>query len=70
MMKNENIYEFENHLSDSRIVEKPVTRVMYDIRKMSEHIRKTGRPLTELEAQHFMICQDRLIRIEILRHTG
>ncbi len=56
MMKNENIYYFENHLSDSRIVEKPVARVMYDIRKMSEHIRKIGRPLTESEAQQFIIC--------------
>lgn len=55
MMKNDNIYNLENHLSDSRIVEKPVARVMYDIRKMSEHIKKTGRPLTELEAQQFII---------------
>lgn len=55
MMKNDNIYSFENHLSDSRIVEKPTARVMYDIRKMSEQIKKIGRPLTELEAQQFVL---------------
>lgn len=55
-MKNEIVYDFEDHLSDSRMVEKPVTRVMYDIRKMSEYIRKIGRPLTESEAQQFIIC--------------
>lgn len=32
-----------------------VARVMYDIRKMSEHIKKTGRLLTELKAQQFII---------------
>lgn len=56
MMKNDNIYSFENHLSDSRIVEKPASKVMYDIRKMSDQIKKIGRPLTELEAQQFIIC--------------
>lgn len=55
-MKNEIVYDFENHLSDSRMVEKSVTRVMYDIRKMSEYIREIGRPLTESEAQQFIIC--------------
>lgn len=55
-MKNDNIYSFENHLSDGRMVEKPVAKVMYDIRKMSEHIKEMGRPLTELEAQQFIIC--------------
>lgn len=56
MMKSENVYDFENHLSDSRMVDMPVAKVMYDIRKMSEHIRKIGRPLTESEAQQFIIC--------------
>lgn len=56
MMKNENIYNFENHLSDGRMVEKPASRAMYDIRKMAEQIKKIGRPLTELEAQQFIIC--------------
>lgn len=55
-MKNNSIYNFENHLSDSIMVEKPVIKVMYDIRRMSEHIRKIGRPLTELEAKQFIIC--------------
>lgn len=54
-MNNDNIYEFENHLSDSRMVEKPVAKVMYDIRKMSEHMKETGKPLTELEAQQFIV---------------
>ena len=56
MMKNDSIYNFENHLSDSRIVEKPAARVMYDIRKMSEYIKALGRPLTEVEANQFIIC--------------
>ncbi len=56
MMKSDNIYNFENHLSDSRIVEKPAARVMYDIRKMSEYIKELGRPLTEVEAKRFIIC--------------
>ena len=55
-MKNDNIYNFENHLSDGRMVEKPVVRVMYDIRKMSEYIKELGRPLTEVEANQFIIC--------------
>lgn len=55
-MGNDNVYNFESHLSDSRIVEKPVAKVMYDIRKMSEHIKEIGRPLTELEAKQFIIC--------------
>lgn len=55
MMKNDGIYDFENHLSDSRIVEKPVAKVMYDIRKMSERIKEIGRPLTALEAKEFII---------------
>ncbi len=55
-MKNDNIYNFENHLSDSRIVEKPAAKVMYDIRKMSERIKEIGRPLTEIEAKQFIIC--------------
>lgn len=55
-MKNDNIYNFENHLLDSRIVEKPAVKVMYDIRKMSERIKEIGRPLTEIEAKQFIIC--------------
>ena len=55
-MKNDNIYNFENHLSDGRMVEKPAVRVMYDIRKMSEYIKELGRPLTEVEANQFIIC--------------
>lgn len=55
-MKNDNIYNFENHLSDGRMVEKSVVRVMYDIRKMSEYIKELGRPLTEVEANQFIIC--------------
>lgn len=55
MMKNDSIYNFENHLSDSRMVNKPTARVMYDIRQMSEHIKKIGRPLTESEAKEFII---------------
>ena len=47
-------YNFENHLSDGRMAEKPVARVMYDIRKISEYIKELGRPLTEVEAQQFI----------------
>lgn len=54
-MKNDDIYNFENHLSDGRMVEKPAAGVIYDIRKMSEYIKEMGRPLTELEAQQFII---------------
>lgn len=38
------------------MIEKPVVKAMYDIRRMSEQIRKIGRPLTELEAKQFIIC--------------
>lgn len=55
MMENDSVYNFENHLSDSRMVEKPTVKVMYDIRKMSDYIKKIGRPLTELEAKEFII---------------
>lgn len=55
MKNNNSIYEFENGLLSSVITEKPTHRTMYDIRKMSEHIEKTGRTLTPEEAQMFVI---------------
>ena len=56
MKKSDSIYYFENSLSDGRMVEKNVTRTMYDVRKMSEQIRKLGRPLTNEEAEQFIVC--------------
>lgn len=53
--ETDGIYNFEDNLSDSRIVEKPNTKVMYNIRQMSEYIKKIGRPLTESEAEKFII---------------
>jgi len=54
---NDNIYNFENHLADGRIVEKSATGIMYDIRKMSEYIKEIGRPLTEMESRRFIVCK-------------
>ena len=54
-MKNSSIFEFENYLTDSVMVEKPTTRIMYDIRKMSEQIKLLGRPLTNAEAEQFIV---------------
>lgn len=56
-MMNNNIYKFEDHLTDGRMVEKSAARIMYDIRKMSEYIKEIGRPLTEKESQRFIVCK-------------
>ncbi len=55
MDENKNIYDFENHMIDSVITEKAKNKTMYDIRKMSEYIKKVGRSLTEEEIRQF-IC--------------
>ena len=54
---NDNIYNFENHLADGRMVEKSSARIMYDIRRMSEYIKEIGRPLTEKESLSFIVCE-------------
>lgn len=55
MMKNNSIYELENYLADGKMVEKPTTKIMYDVRRMSEHIKKIGRPLTNAESEQFIV---------------
>lgn len=55
MMKGNSIYELENYLTDGKMVEKSTTRIMYDVRKMSEYIKKIGRPLTNAESKQFIV---------------
>lgn len=54
-MKNKSIYEVENQLKDGRMVEKSGKRIMYDIRKMSETVKKLGRPLANDEIKKYMV---------------
>lgn len=55
MKKSNSIYNFENFMANSALVEKASSEVMYDIRKMSEYIREVGRPLTEMEVEKFIV---------------
>lgn len=49
------IYDLENKLLSSQLTEYSKSPVMYDIRKISEQIRKLGRPLTDDEAEKYKI---------------
>lgn len=49
------IYNFEKHLANGRMVEKTTAKKMYDIRALSDRVRESGRPLTEEEAEKFII---------------
>lgn len=59
MRANNSIYEFENHLTDGRMVEKIAPdRPMYDLRRMASKIKTLGRPLTSEEAKAFMVLPE------------
>lgn len=55
LKQQDSIFELEDYLTESRLVEKAVDRTTYDIRRMSEHIKKLGRPLTAEEVNQFII---------------
>lgn len=54
MRKSNSVYKFEDYLTNSKLTEKP-TGIMYDVRKMSEYIKKAGRPLTNEESKQFIV---------------
>lgn len=42
-------------MTNSVITEKAKDKIMSDVRKMSEYIKKVGRPLTKTEVKQFVV---------------
>ena len=49
------IYDFENKLQSSQLVEYSKEPIMYDFRKISNQVKKLGRPLTNEEAEKYKV---------------
>lgn len=49
------ICDFENKLQSSQLVEYSKEPIMYDFRKISNHVKKLGRPLTNEEAEKYKV---------------
>ena len=52
---NSNIYDFEDNLHSSQLVEYSKEPIMYDFRKISNQVKKLGRPLTNEEAEKYKV---------------
>lgn len=50
---NSNIYDFEDKLQSSQLVEYLKESNMYDIRKISNQIKELGQPSTNEEAEKY-----------------
>ena len=49
------IYDFEDNLHSSQLVEYSKEPIMYDFRKISNQVKKLGRPLTNEEAEKYKV---------------
>lgn len=49
------IYDFENKLQSSQLVEYSKEPIMYDLRKISNQVKKLGRPLTNEEVEKYKV---------------
>ena len=49
------IYDFEDNLHSSQLVEYSKEPIMYDLRKISNQVKKLGRPLTNEEAEKYKV---------------
>lgn len=52
---NTSIYDFEDKLKTSQLVEHSKEPIMYDIRKISNQVKELGRPLTNEEAKKYKV---------------
>ena len=49
------IYDFENKLQSSQLVEHSKEPIMYDIRKISNRVKELGRPLINEEVEKYKV---------------
>lgn len=52
---NISIYDFEDKLQSSQLLELSKEPIMYDIRKISNRVKELGRPLTNEEVEKYKV---------------
>lgn len=62
---NISIYDFEDKLQSSQLVELSKEPIMYDIRKISNRVKELGRPLTNEEVEKYKVKNWCEVKFEI-----
>lgn len=62
---NISIYDFEDKLQSSQLLELSKEPIMYDIRKISNRVKELGRPLTNEEVEKYKVKNWCEVKFEI-----